>query len=327
MGVPAFCLKGIRSSIRLRNIRVGKPSIADKLHIGEVVRFEGRTLIHNLGGRNSNTLCSTLRVGNAHREGGNYFAPGCAFNPPLPRHVRIVYIDAKEFRWCSVDSVAFHSFAWPRNAREAKSIVRTLFTNYCKWPDVLVVRGRCFSTNKVCFRASRVLKNLLWNLSQMGRPYVVYREGSEGIGGGDPMPSWLLRECVYKDFCQCKLVSRRREGWHYPGALCSNIISRRHLLFEGHCGQSHIQRPFLIGCDRNTKNVEIATRLSSVVMHVLIELLPSVPQRGVPLVSAFTSRNFQPKWDSRRLERLRVLRLRRILKEEDSEEMDWTGLD
>ena len=152
-----------------------------------------------------------------------------------------------------------------------------------------------------------VLENLLWNWSKMVRPYVVYQEGSEGICDGNPVPSWLLGECVYKDFCQCNLVSRRHQGWHHPGALYSNMISRRHELFEGHCGQSNIQRPFPIDCDRNTKNVEIATRLSRVVMHVLTDVLPSVPQRGAPLVSALTSRKLKPKLESRRLERLRML--------------------
>ena len=219
------------------------------------MRFESRTLIHNLCGPKTNTLCSTLRVRNAHHEGRNYFAPRCNLNPPLPRHVRIVHLDAKKLRWCSVDSVAFHSFAWPRNVRDEKSIVRTLITNHCNWTDVLVVRGRCFSANKICFRANRVLENLLWNWSKLGRPYVVYQGGSEGTGGGYPMPSWLLGGCVYNDFCQCYVVSRRHQGWHHPGALCSNIISRRHQLFEGHCGQSHIQMLFPNGCDRNTKNV------------------------------------------------------------------------
>ena len=32
----------------VRNIRVGRPSTADGLHIGEVVRFGTRTFVHNL---------------------------------------------------------------------------------------------------------------------------------------------------------------------------------------------------------------------------------------------------------------------------------------
>ena len=155
----------------------------------------------------------------------------------------------------------------------------------------------------------------------MGRPYVVYREGSEASGGGDPVPSWLSRECVHRDFCQCNLVSRRHQGWHHPGALYSNIVSRRHQLFEERCGYSQIQSPFPVGCDRNSKNVEIATKLSRVVMHVLIDVFPSVPNRGAPLVSALTSRKLKPKLEYRRLGKLKVLQMDRDLKRfEEGEE-------
>ena len=197
---------GIPGPIPLRNIKIGRPAIANRLRIVEVVRCKCRTLIHYLGGRKTNTFCSAAYVRNTHHQGRNYCAPGCNLNRPLPGHVRIVYLDAKKFRWGSVDNVASHSFAWPRNVREAKGIVRTLFTNHCNWADVLVVRCRCFSTSKVYFRANRVLENLLWNWSKMGRPYVVYREGREVSGGGDPVPSWLSGECVHQDFCQCNLV-------------------------------------------------------------------------------------------------------------------------
>ena len=183
--------------------------------------------------------------------GRDYHAPGCAYNPPLPRHARIVYIDTCKLRWCSVGSVASHSFAWPCNAREAKSIARTLLINHCNWADVLIVRGRCFSTNKVCFMANRPLEDLLWNWSNMGQPYVVYREGSAGIGGGDLVPAWLVGGCFCKGCCQCNLVRRQHQGWHHPGALCSNIVSRRPQLFERHCGYYHVRWPFLNGCNRN----------------------------------------------------------------------------
>ena len=55
--VLASGLAGL-SSIRLRNLRIGKPAIVDKLHVGEVVRFRHSTLIHNLGGRKTGTCCS-----------------------------------------------------------------------------------------------------------------------------------------------------------------------------------------------------------------------------------------------------------------------------
>ena len=268
--LPAVGFCGVPGPIRFRNISAGRPAITSRLHVGEVVRFQNCTSIHNLEGRQTNTFCFTRRVKNVHHEGRNYFAPGCIYNPPLPRHVRIDDLDTCNFKWCSVDSVAFHSFAWPRNAREAKSIARTLFTNHCNWADVLIVRGRCFSTSsQLCFRANRVLENLLWNLSKMGRPYVVYPDGSESNGGGDLVPAWLSGECVYQGFCHCNMVSLRHQGWHHLGALYSNIVSRRHQLFEGHCGCSHDKLPFPRGCNRNTKNVEIAIKLCRVVTHVL----------------------------------------------------------
>ena len=270
--VPAGGLGSVASPVRLRNIRIARPAIADRLHVGEVARFESRTFIHNLGGRKSNTWCSTLRVKNAHHQGRSYFAPGCNSNPPLPKHCRIVYIDTCKLRGCSIDSVAFHSFVWPRNVKEAKGIARTLFTNHCNWADVLVVRGRCFSSNKVCLRANRALENLLWNWSKMRRPYVVYKEGCDDIVGSDPVLAWLRQECVHQDFCQCNLVGSRHPNWHYPGSLFSNVISRRHQLFENRCGCSHIQWPFPLGCNRNTKNVEIAIKLARVMMHVLTDI-------------------------------------------------------
>ena len=68
--------------------------------------------------------------------------------------------------------------------------------------------------------------------------------------------------------------------------------------------------PFLRGCNRNTKDVEIALGSCKVVMHVLVGVPPSVPPMGAPLVSILASRGFKPKWEARRLERLRVRRVR-----------------
>ena len=111
-----------------------------------------------------------MRVRRGHHEGRNYFAPGCAVNPPLPKYCRIVYIDTCKLKWCSIDSVAFHSFVRPSNVKEVEGIARTLFINRCNWVDVLIVRGRCFSSNKVCFRVDRALEHLHWNWSKMRRP-------------------------------------------------------------------------------------------------------------------------------------------------------------
>ena len=101
----------------------------------------------------------------------------------LPNNVRIVYLDVRKLRWCSVGSIAFHSFAWPRIAREAKSVARTLFINNCHWAGVLVVRGRCVCPRGSYRAANRVLENLLWHWGETNRFYVVYREGSADTGG------------------------------------------------------------------------------------------------------------------------------------------------
>ena len=193
-----IAVDGIYGSTRLRNIRVGRPAIANRLHIGEVARFEARTRIHNLEGRKTNTWCSTLRVKGGHHEGRNEFARGCSHEPPLPKYCRIVEIDTCKFPWCSVDSAAFHSSVWPRNVKKAEGIARTLFTNQCDWVDVLIVRGRCFSSNKVSFRANSALEHLHWNWFSMRRPCVVYQEGNDATSNCDLVISWCARECVHR---------------------------------------------------------------------------------------------------------------------------------
>lgn len=106
--MPAVGLHGVFGLIRLRNIKVGRPAVANRLHIREAVRFESRTFIYNLEGRQTNTWCSTTRIKDAHHEGRNYYAPGCTHNPVPLRHVRIASIDTRKLRWCSIDSAAFH---------------------------------------------------------------------------------------------------------------------------------------------------------------------------------------------------------------------------
>ena len=54
--------------------------------------------------------------------------------------------------------------------------------------------------------------------------------------------------------------------------------------------------------------------MSRVVIHVLTDVPPSVPNRGVPLVSTLTSRKLRPNWELRRLERLRILEMERDLR-------------
>ena len=280
----------------LRNIRVGKPAIADRLHFGEVVRFQTRTFAYNVGGRITNTYDFAVRVWGGHHEGKNCFTPGDTVVLLLPSYCRIVCIDTRKLKWCSVDSVVSHSFVWPKTVREAKSIARTLYTNRCNWADVLIVRGRCFSSSKVSFRANRVLENLRWNLSSMRRPYVVFTEGKYGTLCVDLVPVWLKRGCVYLGFCQCHLVGLQHIGWHRHGSLYSNVISHGYQTFEGHIGDVCKQRPFPDGCAKNAMNIEIATKLSRVVIHALRDTPPSVPQRGEPLVSVLRTKELKPKW-------------------------------
>ena len=111
------------------------------------------------------------------------------------------------------------------------------------------------------------------------------------------------------------------------------MFSRRHQLFERRCCYSHVQWPFLVGRNEDTKNVEIAIKLSRVAMHVLNDVLPSVPQRGQPLVSVLRSRKFRPTWECERLSDLQMRRARRVGsdgssgegKEEDEEESSEEG--
>ena len=106
-------LLAVVSPVRLRNIKAGHFAIGNRLHIGEVVRCNVDTCIHNLEGRQPNTLGSAMEVPDDHRVGWIYYAPCCMYNASLPRSARIAYIDARTVRWCSVGSVAFHSFCLP----------------------------------------------------------------------------------------------------------------------------------------------------------------------------------------------------------------------
>lgn len=210
---------------RLRNVKVGQFAVADRVHVGEVARHNNQTFVYNIGGRRADTPRSALRIEGAHHVGLDYSIDkggSGACGRPLPSHVRVVYIDTNKLHWCSVDSVAFQSFAWPRNTREARGIARSLYASHCRWADVLIVRGRCSSKHKVCFRANRVLESLFWNWSQLGRPYLVYTEGfgpsvRHGMGSEGPIPNWLNRWCVHKDFCQCHMIGGCKHGFSARG--------------------------------------------------------------------------------------------------------------
>lgn len=159
-----------RPSAQLRSIKVRQPAVIMRLQVGTVARVGSLTIIHNLEGRMVKTTGSTLQIDDAHHYGKNCHSSSCKVVNPLPSHVRIVYIDTRKFRWCSVDSVAFHSSAWPRSTREARGITRTLFTNHCNWVGMLIVRGRCFGSHIFCLRTHMLLEHLLWNWASAGPP-------------------------------------------------------------------------------------------------------------------------------------------------------------
>ena len=90
-----------------------------------VARVRSHTFIHGFEGRMTNTSGSAIRMDDAHHFGKGDHTRERKFNPPLPSHVRIVYIVTRKLRPCSVDSAAFRSFAWPRGTREVEGIART----------------------------------------------------------------------------------------------------------------------------------------------------------------------------------------------------------
>lgn len=195
-----------------------------------------------------------------------------------------MYIDVHKVKLCSVDGVAFHSFIWPTfDVRKVKSIARTLWINYCQWADILIIRGRCWSSLNNFFRSNRVSENLLWHWQDQRRPFVVYKEGNDAIGGGDPIPGWLMScgYCACGDFCKCKLVGveisgRPRfvngQGWHHPGMLYSNSGAVWHkcpqvFRCDCRCSQVKTHHPDR-HCNRHTMNGLIAAKLTRTVLSM-----------------------------------------------------------
>ena len=133
------------------------------------------------------------------------------------------------------------------------------------------------------------------------RPYVVYQEGDVSTDCCDPVPGWLTHECVYWYFCKCHLLGTHYQGWCRPGALYSNVVCRRFQLFDRRCEcsgdavVSESQLPWDYH-NRNARNLEVATGLSRIVMHVLRDTPPSVPPRGEPMVFVLKSRKRKPVW-------------------------------
>ena len=313
--MPIVDLRQVRGPIRLRNIRAGHLAIADRVHVGEVARCDSRTLVYNLEGRRTNTSGSALFIDGAHHVGQNYGAssafPGSRSIPPLPSHVLLVYIDTCRLRWCSIGSVVFYSFVWPRRVREAKGIARTLFADHCNWAGVLVVRDRRFSSHNVCFRANRVLEHLLWILSRTNRPYIyiyiyIYihiRRAMvqlvEVIQFRRGLRNSVHTKMLYNDVCQCQFVGRSNRGevrypqsqdWHHPSSFYRNVLGKQHQLFNGICRYLHTTRFYTGGCNGNTMNTHVAIKLVRAMVHVLGDVPPSALARGVPLFSAFAVR-------------------------------------
>ena len=127
---------------RLRNIKMNIFAIRNRWRTGQVARHNSTTFVRKLEGRRTNHPLSNMKV-----HGGTHVGKDCnchGIPSALLSRVRIVYVDVRKARWCSVGSVAFHSSAWPTlDVKVATSIARTLWINHCSWADVLVVRGRC----------------------------------------------------------------------------------------------------------------------------------------------------------------------------------------
>ena len=220
-----------------RDVKIAQPTIAERFHIGEVVRHGSLAFVHNMEGRRTNTGRAALMIEKGwHHQGKNFLKPGCTL--PFPSHVRFVYLDKRKIRWCWYNSAAFHSFVWPSGpstlAKEAKAIVRMLIANHCKWSGVLIVRGRCFGKRKENFYVNMVLDVLFLRWVEQGRPFIVYSDGSDDVGGlpegcgkveGDLLPTWFGDDnrCVCGDLCQCNLLGRNKV-FHHPGRLCYKFL-------------------------------------------------------------------------------------------------------
>ena len=150
----------------------------------------------NVEARRSDIVRAILRFSGGHHSGRDSRCPAYPGNQvlaSLPDNVRIVSLDVCKVHWCSVCGVAIHSLAWPRIARAAKVIRRTLFTNHCSWADVLVVHSRC----SCCHGSNRVLERLLWHWAKLRMSFVVCKEARAETRRGDRVPE-LLRKC----YCQ-----------------------------------------------------------------------------------------------------------------------------
>ena len=272
--------------IHLRNIKLGELAVDDRWHIGEIERFATRIYVHGFNGRKSNVNGSIVRVKGGHHVGKNCFRLGCSDDPLLPLDCRIVYLDVGKLKWCSVDSVAFHSFKWLKDGRKAKRIVRTLSANHCNWADVLIVRGRCFHY-KDCYTANRILENLLWQRNDLKRLFLVYQEERIKYHRRDVLPRWLVDDYTlrtHRKFCQCHFVHAEDKGWLRLGTLYSNVVRDLREMYANPCSCfKHVGWRCPRSCTHHSVNYEVAIGLSWIAMRALREAPPPVPQRSEKL--------------------------------------------
>ena len=276
----------------LRDIRKNRLALRCRHSFGFVVRYQSCTYIHNVEGRRFGACRSAMCVDGGHHVGchGRYHG----VPSPLLSCVRLVYIDVRKVKRCSVDGVVVRLFLWPTfDVKKAKSVVRILCTNHCQWVDVLIIRGRRWSSQPSYFRSNRVLGNLLWHWQDQGRPLIVYTEDSEAIGGGDLAFGWLMGYgcCVGRDVCQCNWVGvevsgRPRiingQGWHHLGMLFSNsgvVFHESARVFECNCRYSQVNTHYPNqDCHKHTMDGLIATKLIRAVVDMFAEVSRDDPQ-------------------------------------------------
>ena len=125
------------------------------------------------------------------------------------------------------------------------------------------------------------------------RPWVVYKEGNEAIGGGDLVSAWLSQFLVINDLCLCNLVGveasgRPRiingQGWHHPGKLYANdevyYLFSRCFGCNCRCSKIKIHYPSTVR-NKHTMNGHIATKLARAVVDVF-KGMPRDDPRNVP---------------------------------------------
>ena len=266
----------------MRNIKANLPALRSRCCIGDVVRHDSVTFVRHLEGRRPNVPAANMRVYGGHHVGRSCHCHGV--RPPLPSHVRVACVDVCKVRWCSVGNVPFHSFVWPTfDLSKAKYIARTIWINHCGWANICVIRGRRWCSHRSYFKSNRVLENLLWHWCDTGRPSVVYKEGDEEIGGGDPVPAWLNCNvyCVRDSFCQCNWVGVDASGGH--STINGQVRSKFQRMFSCNCLYSGIKTHYpSLNCHKHTMDAHVAAKLARSVVLMFADL-PRDDTRLVPI--------------------------------------------